>query len=255
MSGSVSSGSSPWVLSTMEGGCHFRWRRARGEVFAEWVGILSIRIDPAGRVVHEAAPGADPRVVQKLVHTGAVAFVRALREQPSFHGSSVTRSGLAIVCLGEKGSGKSTAASELCRADGFELLADDVAALDGSSRRWRVLPTESAHWLAVHSGPGKAPVPAPLAAGRPADLTSMVTLRFDDRALSPQATRLRGAAAYAALSAAFLRFEAADALRVGELDVLSSIAAQARVFELVRARSCSAGATARLLMQLMEGSP
>jgi hypothetical protein len=253
MSDSVSSGSSQWVLSTTDGGCHFRWRRSGDGVLAEWIGILTLQLDGAGHVLHEAAAGADPLVVEKLIHTGAAAFVRALRGQPSLHGSAVTRDGRALVCLGEKGSGKSTAAAELCRAGTFALLADDVASLDRSSGRWRVLPTESAHWLATDGGRHKKPVTALSAARGSADLSSLVALRFDDGVPSPQATRLRGAEVYAALSAAFLRFEAADALRVRELEVLSSIATQAPVYDLVRGRSCGAAETARLLMQLTEG--
>ena len=127
-----------------------------------------------------------------------------------------------------------------------------MAALDQSSGRWSVLPTESANWLASEGGRGKGPVAAALAADRSADLSCLVTMRFDEGASSPRARRLRGSEAYAALSAAFLRFEAADALRVQELDVLSSVAAQARVYDLVRGPSCGVDETARLLRQLME---
>jgi hypothetical protein len=252
MSDPVSSGSSAWVLSTPDG---FRWRRSQGNVFAEWIGILTLRVDAEGRVFHEAAPGADPRLVEKVTHTGARAFVRALHDQPSLHGSAVTRAGSALVCLGEKGAGKSTAASELCRSIGFELLADDVAALDHSGGRWCVLPTESSHWLAGDGGDRKGPVAASSASSHPADLSSLVVLRLEDGVPSLRARRLRGAEAYSALSAALLRFEAADALRVRELGVLSSVAAQARVYELVRGRSSAVHETAAVLMQLMEGAP
>jgi hypothetical protein len=251
MSYHASSGSSQWVLSTTEGGCHFRWRRSPAGVLAEWVGILVLRLDAAGRVSYEPATGADPRLVDKLTHTGAAAFVRALRQQPSLHASAVAASGRALVCLGEKGSGKSTAAAELCRTPGVELLADDVAALDRERGVWRVLPTESAHWLAAAGGHLKGPVSAAAVGSDAAPLSTLVAVRFDDGAPAPRARRLRGAEAYATLSAALLRFEATDLLRVQELDVLSSIAAQARVFELVRGHSTGAAETARLALQLM----
>ncbi|HEY8088318.1 MAG TPA: hypothetical protein VIF09_10750 [Polyangiaceae bacterium] len=251
MNATDSSGSSEWALSTRDGGCHFRWRRQHGDVLAEWVGILTLRVDRAGDVSHAAAPGADPLVVHKLIHTGAAAFVRALRGQPSLHGSAVMRSGAALVCLGDKGAGKSTAASELCRVHGFALLADDVVALEPSGSRWLVSPTESAHWLLSGDGTRKGPVPATSSAGSPAEVRSLVALRLDDGVGAPRLTRLRGAEAYSTLSAALLRFEAADALRVGELDVLASVAAGAPVHELARPRAFSPRETARLLLQLM----
>jgi hypothetical protein len=253
MSEPLSARASDWVLSTEDGS--FRWRRARGQVLAEWVGILTLRIDETGNVSHEASPGADARLVEKLVHTGAAAFVRALRDQPSLHASAVAGSGRALVCLGDKGSGKSTAAWELCRTRQLELLADDVTGLERCDGRWCALPTESSHWLR-ENGPGpKGPMPALRAANHPAELSCLVALRFEDGLRSPVSRRLRGADAYAALSSALLRFEAADGLRVRELDLLSSLATQARVYELVRPRSCGVGETADQLVQLMEGAP
>jgi hypothetical protein len=239
-----------WTVTTTDG---FRWRRSEDGIDAEWVGVLTLRIDLAGRVTHEAAAGADARVVSKVLSTGAAAFVRALDAQPSLHASAITRAGATLICLGDKGAGKSTAASELCKHHGFELLADDVAALDDSTGRWQVLPTESATWLADGADARKGPVAAPRVARDAAEPTAVAVLRFDEAAVGRvRATRLRGAAAYSALTSAFLRFEAADAMRVRELDVLSALAAQVPVYEVMRARAARPPETAGALLHLMD---
>jgi len=241
-----------WLVRTADG---FRWRRDGDGVLAEWGGVLTLRVNEHGQPTHEPAPGADARLVEKVLATGAAAFVRALRGQPSLHGSAVARSGVALVFLGDKGAGKSTAASELCERHGFELLADDVAALDDSTGRWRVLPTESSHWLDVEGQARKGPIAAPHAGRHAASPAALVSLRFDDEAPVGRALPLRGAAAYSTLATAFLRFEAADALRVRELDVLASLAAQVPTYEVTRSRAVGPKETALVLVKLLESLP
>jgi hypothetical protein len=240
-----------WILS--QDGSPFRWRRSRDGVVAEWEGVLTLRVEASGRVVHEPAAGADPDLVHKVTRTGAVAFLRALGRQPSLHGSAVARSGLVLVCLGEPGAGKSSVAAELCQHHGFDLLADDVVAIDSAGDRWSVLATESAHWLARDGASRKTAIPAASIAGGSVELGSLVVLRLEDRLAVPRVTRLRGTVAYSTLSASLLRFEHADALRVRELDVLSSLAARCPVYDLVRDRSCSIPETARLLLRSTGG--
>jgi hypothetical protein len=242
---------SDWLVRVPDQGApQFRWRRAPDAVIAEWVGILTMRVDADGSVDCTPAPGVDPRLAEKLAGTGALAFVRALRGQPSLHGSAVARDGVALACLGESGAGKSTAAAELCRLSRFEFLADDVVALEQSENRCRVLPTESAHWLFDADSAVKGPVPAPALGVAPADLRILAWLRFDDRASRPEARRLRGIEAYSILSSSAIRFERADAVQRRELEVLATLASQARLYEVIRPRGCAPRATAELLADI-----
>lgn len=243
-----------WLVSIRDGG-HFRWGHREGDVVAEWVGILTVRIRDGGKVEYAAAQGADPELVDKVKHGGAAAFVRSLRGQPSLHGSAVARAGRAVVCLGESGSGKSTAASKLCTVYGCELLADDTVGLEFSKKRWWVLPTEASHWLASGGNGKKTPV-APRALGhQTALLFALVSLRFDAELRTPLVRRLRGADLYAGISPALLRFEQTESVFRHELDVLSSIADEACMYELVRRPSDSPDATADRLAKLMDEAP
>jgi hypothetical protein len=209
-------------------------------------------VKASGDIECTPAPGADPLLAQKIAGTNALAFVRALRGKPSLHGSAVARAGAALVCLGEGGAGKSTAAAELCAASGFELFADDVVALEPVESRWHVLPTESAHWLGTGDSTIKAPVPARARGAAPVDLRVLAHLRFDDGAVRLGARRVRGSEAYSLLAPAVLRFERANAVQQRELDFLSSIASQAQVYEITRPHGCPASATAALLVDLAE---
>jgi hypothetical protein len=239
-----------WVTVPEEGDACFRWRRATDGFVAEWIDILTLRVNASGDIECTPAPGADPLLAEKIAGTGALAFVRALRGEPSLHGSAVARAGAAFVCLGEGGAGKSTAAAELCEASGFELFADDVVALELVKSRWRVLPTESAHWLGGGDSTIKGPVPARARGAAPVDLRVLAHLRFDDRAPRLGARRVRGSEAYSLLTSAVIRFERADAVQRRELDFLSSIASQAQVYEITRPHGCPAGATAALLADI-----
>jgi hypothetical protein len=239
-----------WVTVPEEGAARFRWRRSADGIEAEWVNILTLRVHSNGAVHCTHAPGADPLLAKKIVGTGALAFIRALHGQPSLHGSAVARTGVAIACVGDSGAGKSTAAAELCKAGDFELLADDVVALESSEKGWRVLPTEGAHWLFVDDSAVKGPVPARARGAVPVDLGVVAWLRFEDRAARLDARRLRGIEAYSVLSSAVIRFERADDLQRRELDVLSAIASQARVYEVTRPRGCLASETAGLLADI-----
>lgn len=243
---------SPWNSWLTEGGLQFRWRRTNAGVIAEWVGVLTLRVDSTGRVETKLARGADPVFAGKLKATGAAAFVRALRGQPSLHGSAVARGGRAIVCLGESGAGKSTAAATLCAAHGFALLADDVAGLEVADERWWVQPTEASYWL-EGEGCRKQPILADRVGTARAQLTALVRLRFGNE--SPRLSPLRGGAAFVILSEAAQRFERSEALGRSELDLFASIAQIARLYDFVRPRSWSARTTAAVLESTVQEVP
>jgi hypothetical protein len=239
-----------WVTVPEEGDALFRWRRATDGVVAEWIDILTLRVKPSGDIECTPAPGADPLLAQKIAGTNVLAFLRMLRGESSLHGSAVARAGAAVVCLGEGGAGKSTAASELCTSSGFELFADDVVAFELLNDRWHVLPTESAHWLGTGDSTLKEPVPARARGAAPVDLRVLAHLRFEDRAPRLAARRARGTEAYSLLASAVIRFERESAVQQRELDFLSSIASQARVYEITRPHGCPASSTAALLADL-----
>jgi hypothetical protein len=245
------SDTSGWIVAVNAGGGEFRWRRGSDGVQAEWVGILTLEVHPDGRVVTNAVPGTNPLLADKVLHAGAAAFLRALEGRPSLHGSAVCRSGSAWACLGESGAGKSTAAAELCRRHGFELLADDAVGLERIEGGWRVLPTESAHWLAALPGARKTRVPTPARAGGPVPLNGLVYLRFDETAPDIALRQLTGARKYGALAASAMRFERTEASCRSELDVLASLAEHAAVYELTRGPQSSSADTADAIAALV----
>ncbi len=231
----------------------FRWRRAEGGVVAEWVGVLRVHVDASGRPSFTTANGANEQLAAKLKNTAAMAFVRALRGLPSLHGSAVAKSGNAIVCIGDSGAGKSTVAAALCSI-GFELLADDVVALELIDGCWIVHPTEEVHWLEDASAK-KGPRKAERVATRPAALKAIASLRVDSSMTAPSMARLHGARVYGALSAATLRFDATDDVRRRELNVLGAIGEQASVFEVLRPPRSRPSDVARVLGRLLESAP
>jgi len=252
----IPSGSPPppeWDVSIGDGVTHFRWRRASDGIEAEWVGILRVTIDAAGRAESVVVPGADPVRALKIKTTAAAAFVRAMRGQPSLHGSAVVRDGAALVCLGQSGAGKSTAAAHLCTHLDFELLADDIVGFELDSGLFRVLPTESVHWLELDGHP-KAPLQARRVATAAAPLAAIVALRLGDEAgdAEPRLTRLRGASAHAVLAGAAQRFEESRSLWRRELDFFASIAQIVPMYELSRAKPCAVESTAALLRAAWE---
>jgi hypothetical protein len=249
------SDTSDWIVAVNAGGGEFRWRRGAGGVEAEWVGILTLEVHPDGRVVTNAVPGTNPLLADKVLHAGAAAFLRALDGRPSLHGSAVCRHGVAWACLGESGAGKSTAAAELCRRHGFALLADDAVGLERVGECWQVLPTESAHWLAIDPGSRKTRVPTPARAAAPVPLGGLVYLRFGETAAGVTIRQLTGAHVYGALAASAMRFERTEASCRSELDVLASVAERAAVYDLTRGPHSSSADTADAIASLASGRP
>jgi hypothetical protein len=72
---------------------------------------------------------------------------------PSFHGAALERNGRAILLLGEKGAGKSTAAAMLLQS-GWSLVSDDLVRLKQDGNQWMV-PTGFRH-LKISQGTAHA---------------------------------------------------------------------------------------------------
>jgi hypothetical protein len=94
-----------------------------------WQPVGAFRITSAERIDVSPAKGADDRLVSLPLLGGVLAALLHRRGFYVLHASAVAIEGRAVVLLGDKGAGKSTAAAALLAA-GHRLLADDVVALD-----------------------------------------------------------------------------------------------------------------------------
>ena len=100
------------ALVSLGGGGHVRIERRRGRAIFEVARPL-----PAAALVHP--------------HLASVAAVLAYWDRrESFHAGAIAVNGGAWILLGDKGAGKSTLLARLA-VDGHEILADDLAVLDG----------------------------------------------------------------------------------------------------------------------------
>ena len=207
----------------------FRWGCVADHLVAEWPGILTLRATREGDLTSlEPAPGASSVLVEKVRHGAAAAFLRAQRHRYSLHASAVCRNGNALVILGDSGAGKSTLADRLCRR-GYDLLADDIAAIELRPGGWHVLPSEATVWLDLDGSSSKTPSAVSDVARDPAVLRWVVLVAFDDGAPALALHDLRGADAASALFQAMVRFERSPALFERELDVVGDLVARTRM--------------------------
>jgi hypothetical protein len=231
----------------------FRWGVCGDDLVAEWGGILTLRASRDGVLkALQPLPGASPDLVEKTRHGVAAAFLRALRHQHSLHASAVSRKGHALVCIGDRGLGKSTMAERLCRDPEIELLGDDMTGVeivgDGAIR---VMPSESAVWVMSDAAARKAPVRSVRTAAEPATLRYIVSLSFDDATVGVDIRELHGADAAAALLPSLIRFEKSSALWMRELDLVGELVARVAVVQARRPRAVSADAVADVLRGLL----
>jgi hypothetical protein len=100
------------------------------------VGAFLVR---GGReIVVDAAPGVEDRVLRLSILGPALALLLHQRGLLVLHASVVARGSEALAVLGKNGWGKSTIAAAL-HAKGYDLVADDVAAIDIDRHGPRVL--------------------------------------------------------------------------------------------------------------------
>jgi len=100
------------------------------------VGAFFVR---AGReIVVDPAPGVEDRVLRLSILGPALGLVLHQRGLLVLHASVVARDGEALAFLGKNGWGKSTIAASL-HAKGYDLVADDVAAIELDQGGPRVL--------------------------------------------------------------------------------------------------------------------
>ena len=225
----------------------FRVGRSGSNPVAEFVGVGTVEAAPDGSWSRFLpAPTASEQQVEKLERGLVRALIAQLRHQLAFHASAAERGGRAVVCLGPSEAGKSTAVAELCRRNGFALLADDAVILQRSAVGFDILPTEDSHWLLDASSEAlgfherndyKGRVRPRVAAQRPAKLVAICKLEFDDAAIGPSLSRLHGQSILAALTAAAIRLVVDEPSRhVREFEQLVELTKAVDVYELRRPR-------------------
>lgn len=107
-----------------------RWYRISPEeafIYFDQIGLFSI---DHGREIRVAPlPDVEERLLRVPLLGASMAVLLYQRGKFVLHASAVSVGGRAIAFLGDKGYGKSTMAAMLCGL-GYELLADDVVAVD-----------------------------------------------------------------------------------------------------------------------------
>lgn len=84
-------------------------------------------------IVVEPAPGIDGDSPRVFLLGSAIAALLLQRGNLVLHGNAIEVNGAALLCLGASGAGKSTLAAGFGRR-GFNILADDVVAIDPCGR-------------------------------------------------------------------------------------------------------------------------
>ncbi len=218
------------------------------DLVAEFVGVATLRAHRSGSVSSlSSAVGASPTSVAKLASGPVRALLRHLQGKLTLHAAAVAVDGLAVICLGASGDGKSTAAAELCLRPGFELVSDDTAAIELDGESLTVTPTESVHWLLpaartalgmTRGGSADKDAVRPRSAARAeTQLAAACRLVFDDDIHAPRTRRLHGRDAFAAIASCCVRFSVDDSMaHLHELDQLTRLLRHVPVYELRRPR-------------------
>jgi hypothetical protein len=226
----------------------FHIRREANMLVAEWSGMGTLRATETGSWSEFVpAPGIDPLRIQKLKNGAVLALLRHLEGKLSLHASAVAFDGAAVLCVGDPGAGKSTAAADLCARAGVELVADDVASIELTSTSIDVLPSHETHWLLPESraalgfasdDPRKRSFPPAARADRRARIAAIVQLVFDDSLLAPELVTLRGAQRFAILNASAFRFRVDEPeANLHDFTQLMDLSERVPVLELRRPRA------------------
>jgi hypothetical protein len=195
-------------------------------------------------------------------------LLRHLQGGTTLHGSAVAIRGGAFLLAGESGSGKSTAAADLCQRLGAVLLADDLVFLDERDGGHHVEVTDSSHWLlpdslaamgwAAGDGAGKSKIPArqPPITSAPSSvpLRALIALSFDDTASPPILCPVEGIERFEVVNQGYVRFVIDDPLvLVRDLDQIARLGGAVPMFRLSRRRVFDdLAAVARVLLELAE---
>ena len=131
------------------------------EAYLSWQGIVTIRVRDGREIVYSQIKKLDENLLRQYLLGPALGVLLQQRGLLVLHASSVAIEGHAMAFLGWKGYGKSTTAA-LMYTRGYELLADDIVAIDMSDTdNPAVLPgfgqiklwPDSVAMLGIESGP------------------------------------------------------------------------------------------------------
>ena len=264
-----------WIHTWCEPGAGaFRIGRDGQDLVAQWDGIGTLRASANGSRHEVAFPeGISQPYREKFCAGPVAALLRHLAGGTTLHASAVEIGGEALAFLGDSGSGKSTAAADLCGRLGAVLLADDLVTIDRRADTHWALARDSNHWLSADSmaavglgriagdaGEAKSPVRAPnrssTAAPHGARLRALVQLAFDDSVSAPALRRLEGRESFEAINGGYVRFiidDAAVCLR--DLDQISRLSTAVPTYRLTRRRAfADLESVARVLHNLTLGA-
>lgn len=108
-------------------------------VYLTWDDVGSFLVRDGCEIIIDPILGVEERVVRLFLLGTSLAMLLQQRGLTILHASAVAKAGQVVAFAGEKGAGKSTFAGAL-HTKGYELVADDILAIDASQGRPMVLP-------------------------------------------------------------------------------------------------------------------
>ena len=115
-------------------------RLADGTTYLRWTGLFEFLISPDGyRILYRRLDRATRESFSVYLLGHVLSFSLVARGIEPLHGTVVTIDGEAVAFLGDCGYGKSTLAAALL-ARGFQILTDDLVAVDERDGAWVVHP-------------------------------------------------------------------------------------------------------------------
>ncbi|MEL6441766.1 MAG: hypothetical protein AAFQ80_21245 [Cyanobacteria bacterium J06621_8] len=108
-------------------------------MYAYWEGVGTFLIKEGREIIVDPVAEADEYRLRLFILGAAIGTILHQRGLLVLHASGVDIDGQAVVFMGNKGWGKSTIAANL-NAKGYNLIGDDVIAIDLSGKEPMVLP-------------------------------------------------------------------------------------------------------------------
>jgi hypothetical protein len=100
-----------------------------GRIRIAWEGVGAFELRKGWEMIVDADRGAEPELVRLFILGAAMGLLLHQRGLTVLHASVVAIGGQATAFVGEKGWGKSTLSAALV-AQGYELVSDDIAAIE-----------------------------------------------------------------------------------------------------------------------------
>jgi hypothetical protein len=109
------------------------------DIYLFWDDIGTFLVRGGREIIIQPLPGVNESVLRLFILGTALALLLCQRGLTVFHASAVAIDNEVVAFAGVKGAGKSTFAAAL-HAAGYELVADDIVAIDASQGRSMVIP-------------------------------------------------------------------------------------------------------------------